>query len=180
MRIVGATHRDLERALDDNVFREDLYYRLNVVPVYLPSLRERRADIPLLIEHFVKRFNKDHGKSVEFSSDAVDVMVKHGWPGNVRELENCVERAVIMTRETMINAEELRRHMNLLLRPDPVVVSHSTPKIHDRSLPGAVRIIECEQISVALPAMWWSPGEGSEVAGTYPSTDRIQNAQVQY
>ena len=150
VRIVGATHRDLERALDDNVFREDLYYRLNVVPVYLPPLRERRADIPLLIEHFVKRFNKDHGKSVEFSSDAVDVMVKHGWPGNVRELENCVERAVIMTRETMINAEELHRHMNLLLRPDPGVVSHSTPKIHDRSLPGAVRIIECEQISVAL------------------------------
>lgn len=151
VRIIGATHRDLERGLQENTFREDLYYRLNVVPVYLPPLRERVTDIPLLIEHFLKRFNDEHGKSVEFSIDAIDMMLRHSWPGNVRELENCVERAVIMTRQMIIDTQELSRHMNLLLSSDPVLSTYSSgSSFEDRSLSGDVRSIEREQITVAL------------------------------
>ena len=151
VRIIGATHRDLEQAIRDNTFRDDLYYRLNVVPIFVPSLRERTADIPLLVKHFVQRFNEMHGKSVEFLQDAVEVMVRYGWPGNVRELENCIERVVIMTRETMISAEELHRHMNLFaVPPNPVVTNSVTPVVHDQSLPGNVRAIERERIVAAL------------------------------
>tara|TARA_B100000315_G_scaffold257803_1_gene307921 strand:+ start:10086 stop:11624 length:1539 start_codon:yes stop_codon:yes gene_type:complete len=150
VRIIAATHRDLERLLRDNMFREDLYYRLNVVPVYIPPLRERIADIPLLIEHFLQRFNTEHGKSVEFSQDAVEVMVQHKWLGNVRELENCLERAVIMTRNKVIDAKGLGGYMNLLLHSDLVVATDIEKQPHDYSLPGSVRAIEREQISEAL------------------------------
>ena len=151
VRIIGATHRDLEQAIRDNTFRDDLYYRLNVVPIFVPPLRERTADIPLLVKHFVQRFNEVHGKSVEFLQDAVEVMVRYGWPGNVRELENCIERVVIMTRETMISAAELHKHMNFFaVPPNPVVTNSITPVIHDQSLPGNVRAIERERIVAAL------------------------------
>ena len=167
-RIIGATHRDLERALRDNAFREDLYYRLNVVPIYLPPLRERVADIPLLIEHFVKRFNEEHGKSVEFSPDAIEAMVQHAWPGNVRELENCVERTVIMTRETVIDAAELKKHMNLFLRSDPAAVNHVAPQPHDHSLPGNVRAIEREEISEALRQCGGVQAKAAKLLGLTP------------
>jgi len=96
VRVIAATHRDLETMVRIAAFREDLYYRLNVVPVSLPPLRERDGDIPLLIEHFLSRFNRENNRQVRLGRDLRTLMARYHWPGNVRELQNCVERLVVM------------------------------------------------------------------------------------
>ena len=96
VRVIAATHRDLETMVRIAAFREDLYYRLNVVPVTLPPLRERDGDIPLLIEHFLSRFNRENSRQVRLGRDLLTLMARYHWPGNVRELQNCVERLVVM------------------------------------------------------------------------------------
>jgi len=113
VRIVAATHQDLEAAIAAGKFREDLYYRLNVVPVVLPPLRERREDIPLLTEHFLAKYNRENNRKVRITGRALQEMLDYDWPGNVRELENCIERLVIMSRRRLILPEDL------LLPTDP-------------------------------------------------------------
>jgi Nif-specific regulatory protein len=107
VRIVAATHQDLEAAIARGQFREDLYYRLNVVPLLLPPLRERREDIPLLIEHFLAKYNRENNRKVRITGRVLQAMLNYDWPGNVRELENCVERMVIMTRRRLLLPEDL-------------------------------------------------------------------------
>ena len=103
VRLLAATHRDLEQNLTNGTFREDLYYRLNVFPIYLPPLRERMADIPLLAEHFLNKYAPEHQKSVKrLSAPALDLLMQYPWPGNVRELENIIERAVLVCDEDTI------------------------------------------------------------------------------
>jgi DNA-binding NtrC family response regulator len=97
VRILAATNDDLRRLVQENKFREDLFYRLNVISLRLPPLRERREDIPLLLEHFLARFSKENGRSeMRFSPEALKLLMDYNWPGNVRELENAVERAVVL------------------------------------------------------------------------------------
>ncbi len=96
VRVISATHRDLEAMVQAGSFREDLYYRLNVVPITLPPLRGRAGDIPLLIEHFLARFNRENRRQVRLGRDLLTLMSHYHWPGNVRELQNCVERLVVM------------------------------------------------------------------------------------
>jgi DNA-binding NtrC family response regulator len=97
VRLIAATNRDLEQLVADGVFRADLYYRLQVIQIFLPSLRERRDDIPTLIEHFIQKFNKENGKQAKYlAPPAMDLVMKYGWPGNVRELENAIERCVVL------------------------------------------------------------------------------------
>ncbi len=107
VRIIAATHQDLEAAIPQGTFREDLYYRLNVVPILLPSLRERREDIPLLIEHFLAKYNRENNRKVRVTGRVLQAMLNYDWPGNVRELENCVERMVIMVRRRLVLPEDL-------------------------------------------------------------------------
>jgi Nif-specific regulatory protein len=107
VRIIAATNKDLEQAVRDGGFREDLYYRLNVVPMYLPPLRDRREDIPALIGHFLERFNGENGKMVKVSAAAMDLLMEYEWPGNVRELENCIERMVVMAQRDLVAPEEV-------------------------------------------------------------------------
>jgi len=112
VRIISATHVDLEKAVRDGMFREDLYYRLNVIPVHLPPLRERIDDIPLLAAHFLKRFNEKTGRKIKgLTSRAMDRMAAHQWPGNVRELENVIERAATLTDGDYIDMESLPPQM---------------------------------------------------------------------
>ncbi len=112
VRLIVATNRDLEKEVRENRFREDLYYRLNVVPVTLPPLRERREDIPLLAEHFLEDIARRNGKLIRgFSPQAMDLLVRNRWKGNVRELENIVERAVIMARGEVILPGDLPGHI---------------------------------------------------------------------
>jgi DNA-binding NtrC family response regulator len=108
VRVIAATNKDLEAAVKDKTFREDLFYRLNVIPIHLPPLRERKSDIPLLIEHFAKRFNKDKKRNVSFDSQEVlDVLLRYDWPGNIRELENLVERLVVFANDDKVQLQDL-------------------------------------------------------------------------
>jgi len=98
VRVIAATHRDLEGMILEREFRSDLYYRLNVVPIFLPPLRRRSEDIPLLVQHFAQKFAERAGKSIEMiSSDTMEALGRYPWPGNIRELENVIERAVILS-----------------------------------------------------------------------------------
>jgi Nif-specific regulatory protein len=108
VRIIAATNRDLQSALKDGTFREDLYYRLNVVPIKLPPLRERKEDIPDLAEFFTARFVKEAKKApMEITVPAMAKLVAYHWPGNVRELANTIERAVVLGQESRIELDDL-------------------------------------------------------------------------
>ncbi|MBI3029821.1 MAG: sigma-54-dependent Fis family transcriptional regulator [Candidatus Rokubacteria bacterium] len=108
VRLLAATHRDLEALVRAGRFRDDLYYRINVVTISLPPLRERREDIPLLLDHFVEKFSRRNGKRIGgLTRDAREALLRYDYPGNVRELENLVERAVILTRDEVIGLEDL-------------------------------------------------------------------------
>jgi Nif-specific regulatory protein len=109
VRIIAATNADLEKMVEEGKFREDLYYRLNVIPLFLPPLRDRREDILPLLDHFLERFNREHGKNVSFSPESVELLLDYRWPGNVRELENLVERTVVMAKAAVIQAHDLPR-----------------------------------------------------------------------
>ena len=111
VRIIAATHRDLEEMIREGLFREDLYYRLNVVPIFLPPLRERPEDIPVLIDYFLEKFNKEYGKAIKFSSGAVKMLLNHDWPGNVRELENLIERIVLLSDKDEVSEEEVSLYL---------------------------------------------------------------------
>ncbi|HUS64471.1 MAG TPA: sigma-54 dependent transcriptional regulator [Kofleriaceae bacterium] len=112
IRLVTATNVDLQRAVREGRFREDLYYRLNVVPVQVPPLRDRREDVPLLAQHFIQLYAEKNGKTITgCSRRALDVMSDYAWPGNVRELENALERAVVLSRESSIGEDDLPREV---------------------------------------------------------------------
>ncbi len=108
MRVIAASNRRLETLIAEGRFREDLFYRLNVVAIHLPPLRERKDDIPLLVDYFLDRFNAEHGKRVsKLSRGLLDVLLAYPWPGNVRELENCIERAVVLSPGENLSVEHL-------------------------------------------------------------------------
>jgi transcriptional regulator with PAS, ATPase and Fis domain len=108
VRLIAATNKDLRAALEQGTFREDLYYRLNVVPVDIPPLREHKEDIPDLVNHFLQRFNNDNGRHVEsITPAAMKLLMDYHWPGNVRQLENTVERAVALAVKPIIDIEDI-------------------------------------------------------------------------
>jgi DNA-binding NtrC family response regulator len=108
VRIVAATHKDLKTAIKNGTFREDLYYRLSVIPVVIPPLRHRREDIPLLATHFLKRYSAANSSRVKsISQEAMARLISMPWEGNVRELENVIERAVVLARSTSIDLNDL-------------------------------------------------------------------------
>ncbi len=114
VRIIAATNRDLEKAVNEGKFREDLYYRVNVVPIRIPPLRERSEDVPLLIDHFVKRLSVELDTSPKtFAPGAVDLLMTHSYPGNVRELQNIVERLLVLSNKDVIEAEDLPESVRL-------------------------------------------------------------------
>jgi DNA-binding NtrC family response regulator len=118
VRIITATNRDLPKMVKEGTFREDLFYRLNVVSIDMPSLRERPTDIPLLAMHFLKKYAAENDKTiVGFSDDALAALTRYAWPGNVRELENAIERAVIVCRTDVIRPENLTPQVNAAERP---------------------------------------------------------------
>ena len=121
VRVISATNKDLKKAIASGQFREDLYYRLNVVTIELPPLRERKEDVPLLAQHFLKKFAVENQKEFTgFSPEATDFFLKYEWPGNVRELENAIERAVILAKNPYIEVTDLPQENLLLARPGPL------------------------------------------------------------
>jgi DNA-binding NtrC family response regulator len=113
VRVIAATHRDLQQSVHDGTFRDDLFYRLNVVSIQLPTLHDRREDIPLLTRHFIERFAPELRKPISDISDgALKILMDHNWPGNVRELENAVERAMVTCRATILTEEDFQFLLN--------------------------------------------------------------------
>ncbi len=108
VRVIAATNKNLEQAVEEETFRGDLYYRLNVFPIYMPPLRERKTDILLLADYFLEKYGKENHKEIRrFSTPAIDMLMQYHWPGNVRELENCIERAVLLCEEGVIHSYHL-------------------------------------------------------------------------
>ncbi|HDP97567.1 MAG TPA: sigma-54-dependent Fis family transcriptional regulator [bacterium] len=143
VRVISATNRDLEEAMKNSEFREDLYYRLSVFPIKLPPLRERKEDIPLLAAHFLKKYSDQENKHLEsISSDALELLMAYNWPGNVRELENAIERAAVLTNTDEITAKDL----------PPAVRSIGEKKIYesDSTLSGWIEKLEEEALRQAL------------------------------
>jgi transcriptional regulator with PAS, ATPase and Fis domain len=108
VRVVAATNQDLEKLVEEKRFRQDLFYRLNVIPVVIPPLRDRRSDIPLLIDHFLAHFNRSKNTAVAgLAPEALRLLTEYDWPGNIRELENMIERLVVLKKEGTIDAADL-------------------------------------------------------------------------
>ena len=140
MRVLAATHHDLNALVAEGKFRQDLFYRLNVVPIEMPSLRERAADIPLLVEYFIDRFGKKAGKKFRtIDKRTLKLFQAYGWPGNVRELQNVIERAVILSDGDTFSVDE-----TWLKREPPQVASPTV------ALSGALLRQEKEMIEAAL------------------------------
>jgi len=142
VRIVAATNKNLEKAVEDGSFRGDLYYRLNVFPIYMPPLRERKTDILLLADHFLEKYSKENDKDIKrFSTPAIDMLMDYHWPGNVRELENCIERSVLLCDGGVIHSYHL---------PPTLQTGKESDTLPELSLEDAVANLEREMIIDAL------------------------------
>lgn len=135
VRVVTATHMNLAHLVEQNQFRKDLYYRLNVVQVKLPRLSERREDIPLLAEHFIARFNRLKDKKiVGLSHDTLAIFMNHDWPGNIRELENAIEHAFILCHQSIIQPYHLPEHLRPQGREGPPLSGLSLAELEKRAI----------------------------------------------
>ncbi len=142
VRIVAATNKNLEQAVEDGTFRGDLYYRLNVFPIYLPPLRERKTDILLLSDFFLEKYSKENNKEIKrFSTPAIDMLMEYHWPGNVRELENCIERSVLLCDGGVVHSYHL---------PPTLQTGSESDTLPDLSMEDAVANLEKEMIIDAL------------------------------
>jgi DNA-binding NtrC family response regulator len=122
-RIISATNKDLKTEIEAGEFREDLFYRLNVVNIDVPPLRERKEDILLLMTSFLHEFNEENGKQIEgFTQSAQSVLYRYTWPGNIRELRNCIESAVVMSRDTIIDVDDLPQNVTSGITDDHISI----------------------------------------------------------
>ena len=156
VRIIAATNKDLMSLVSEGEFREDLYYRLSVIPIHIPPLRDRQEDIPLLAQHFLDLYNEKYGKKLRISPDAMEVLMEYHWPGNIRELENTIERMVVMTDRT-IRAMDLPPHIlaqRRKLSSEAVI-----------SLPEKIRETEVEKIIEALEKTGYVKSRAAKLLG---------------
>lgn len=170
VRLIGATHRDLEGMILRGTFREDLYYRLNVVPITLPPLRDRIGDIPLLIEHFLARFNAQHKRRVSLSEDLLKTMEGYHWPGNVRELQNCVERLVVIADREVVRLDRLPLSFRDYFIHMQQVASLSVGPSRENamSLGRSLQEIERRRLIEALERAGWVQAQAARALGLTP------------
>ncbi len=167
VRMVAATNKDMERAVAAGTFREDLYYRLNVFTIFVPPLRERKADLLLLVDHFLEKFSREHRKSIKrISTPAIDMLMSYHWPGNVRELENTLERAVLMCDSQVIHGHHL---------PPSLQTAEASNTITRVSLSDAVAGFEKDLIQDALKS---TRGNRAKAARLLDTTERVLNYKV--
>jgi DNA-binding NtrC family response regulator len=166
VRVLAATNRDLKKAIEEGTFREDLYYRLNVVPITLPPLRQRREDIPLLVEHFIGKYNREFARTVKgFSAGATAALYQYDWPGNVRELENVIERAVALAQSGTISLRELPLEISIL--GGDVIEDIQKAGL---TLREARSHFERQYILNILEKVQWNQTEASRVLGLHRNT----------
>ena len=163
VRLIAASNKELSKLIQEGRFREDLYYRLNVIPIQLPPLRVRKDDIPLLVTHFLKRFADKEGKAVtSVSPEAMKIFTGYHWPGNVRELENAIERAVILTTHNTIVPEDL---------PQVLRDSHKrNADIPDTLEEQTLEDVEKHYILKTLDRYQWNQKQASDVLGISTTT----------
>ncbi|MFW6158177.1 MAG: nif-specific transcriptional activator NifA [Planctomycetota bacterium] len=167
VRIIAATNRDLEALVAQGTFRQDLYYRLNVFPIHVPPLRDRKTDILLLADHFCEKYSRQNHKTVRrISTPAIDMMMRYHWPGNVRELENSIERAVLLTDDDVIHGH----HM-----PPTLQTAEASGTVHKGKLPEALDNLERELIIDALKS---SRGNQAKAARALGITERVMGLRV--
>ena len=159
VRVIAATSRNLEKLVSQDKFREDLYYRLNVIPILLPPLKERGEDIPILIEYFLKKFNKENNRAVVLDNNALQVLLNYDWPGNVRELENTIERLVVMSRSDKITPSDL---------PIPLGIKRIKSQAESASLTSDIEDIEKINILNALEKTGWVQAKAARLLGITP------------
>ncbi|RLC28150.1 MAG: sigma-54-dependent Fis family transcriptional regulator [Deltaproteobacteria bacterium] len=162
IRLIAATNQDLAAAVESGAFREDLFYRLNVYPIYMPALREREADLLLLADYFLEKYATEYGKDIRrISTPAIEALTRYHWPGNVRELENCMERAVLLCDDQVIHAYHL---------PPTLQTAEDTGTRPSRSFKEAVEHFEKEMLIDALKS---SRGNMRKAARNLGTTERI-------
>ena len=167
VRLVAATSRDLEQAIDAGQFREDLYYRLNVFTIFMPPLRERKSDVLLLADHFLEKFAREHHKHIKrISTPAIDMLASYHWPGNVRELENIIERAVLLCETGVIHGHHL---------PPTLQTAERSGTVTRLSLETAVQAYESDLIQDALKT---TRGNRKRAAQLLATTERILGYKV--
>ena len=167
VRLLAATNKDMEKALADGTFREDLYYRLNVFTIFVPPLRDRKADLLLLADHFLERFSREHGKVIKrISTPAIDMLMAYHWPGNVREMENALERSVLVCDGAVIHGHHL---------PPSLQTADSSGTVTRVSLKDAVAGYERDLI---LDALKTTRGNRAKAARLLDTTERILNYKV--
>jgi formate hydrogenlyase transcriptional activator len=170
-RLIAATNRDLEAMVEEQKFRTDLYYRLNVFPVRVPPLRERREDIPLLVRHFVQQFSRRMNRSVEtIPSETMHTLVRYDWPGNIRELQNVIERAVIVSTGPVLKVplDDLRTRVHSAGASNGSGASEDAGKMR-----GVLEDAERKQILAALKQAHWvvaGPNGAAALLGMKRST----------
>jgi Nif-specific regulatory protein len=158
VRIMAATNKNLEQAVEEETFRGDLYYRLNVFPIYMPPLRERKTDILLLADYFLEKYAKENHKDIRrFSTPAIDTLIQYHWPGNVRELENCIERAVLLCDEGVIHSYHL---------PPTLQTAEESDTLPGQSLEDAQANLEREMIIDALKTTRGNMAKGAQILRT--------------
>ncbi|MFH1985362.1 MAG: sigma 54-interacting transcriptional regulator [Pseudomonadota bacterium] len=168
VRIVAATNKNLEEAVEEGIFRDDLYYRLNVFPIYMPPLRERKTDVLLLADHFLEGYAKENQKDIKrFSTPAIDMLMAYHWPGNVRELENCIERAVLLCEEGVIHSYHL---------PPTLQTGEESGTLPAQSLEDAIANMEREMIIDSLKN---TRGNSTAAAALLKTTVRKFNYKAQ-
>ena len=167
VRMLTATNKDLERAIAAGTFREDLYFRLNVFTIFVPPLRERKADLLVLVDHFLEKFSREHRKSIKrISTPAIDMLMSYHWPGNVRELENTLERAVLMCDGQVVHGHHL---------PPSLQTAEASGTVTRVSLSDAVAGFEKDLIQDALKT---TRGNRAKAARLLDTTERVLNYKV--
>lgn len=172
VRVLAATSRNLEKEITEETFREDLYYRLNVFPIILPPLRERRSDIMLLADHFLQKYGEIYGKNIKrISTSAINMMMAYHWPGNVRELENCLERAVLTASDDVIHGYNL---------PPSLQTSEETQtSIFPKDGADLKTMIESYEKEIIIDALKKHRGNAAATARYLNTTQRIINYRIQ-
>ena len=167
VRVIAATNRNLEELIEEGKFRQDLYYRLNVFPLHIPSLRERKADILLLANYFVEKYSKVNHKDIRrISTPAIDMLMNYHWPGNVRELENCVERAVLLSTDNVIHGHYL---------PPTLQTAEASGTVHKGHLQTTLDNVERELILDALKS---SRGNIAKASRSLEATERMMGIRI--
>lgn len=177
VRIIAATNKDLEKMVQEGTFREDLYYRLNVIQIHIPPLRERREDIPVLIYYFLDKFNKIYGKNLKISDELVELLTNYDWPGNIRQLQNTLERMVILAKKPVLTKEDLpvdikKSLKDFVKKPEPAKPTiKEEKKVH---LPKTIEEIERENIIKALEETNYVVKKAAEKLGMTPRQVRYR------